>query len=72
VAASLPQTTDILRVCRNVSNVPPRAEVNSHWRLASDRARSSIDLDYAQDGVRSIGVSVGEEPCCIWPIILKP
>jgi hypothetical protein len=40
--------------------------------LASARARRSADLEYAQDTVRSIGVIVGEEPCCISPTILKP
>jgi hypothetical protein len=29
-------------------------------------------LDAAQETVRNIGVSVGEEPCCISPLILKP
>jgi len=40
--------------------------------LASERAFSSADLDYAQETGRNIGVIVGEEPCCISPMILKP
>jgi hypothetical protein len=61
-------TVDIMQL---MSVVGPTGEGNSR-RLASERDRCSVDLEYAQDTVRSIGVIVGEEPCCISPTILKP
>ena len=50
-----------------------RRAAGSHGQSGSPACRNpSADLEYAQEAVRNIGVIVGEEPCCIAPMTLKP
>jgi hypothetical protein len=51
----------------------PKASTWQPWSIGSPACRNpSADLEYAQETVRNIGVIVGEEPCCIEPMTLKP
>jgi hypothetical protein len=60
------------RLCRGIVT-HPQASTGSHGQSGSPAYRNpSADLEYAQEAVRNIGVIVGEEPCCIAPMTLKP